>query len=182
MIQKIIQASVLNKYIFKEISNSSSSIFGITYLVTFSGISLGFGIMSSSFITNPSDSSFIQQTINLIIGISLATCAVLAGWIIWAGIIYISTSKLLKGTSTYRQTLRVIGITYGPGILFLFTHIQILGGIRIFPILGAVWILLAAVLAVHTIQKIDWFGTLLSVISGWVLCFYFIPTLLMYFL
>ena len=82
MIQKIIQASVLNKYIYKEISNSSSSIFGITYLVIFSGISLGFGIMSSSFITNPSDSSFIQQTINLIIGISLATSAVLAGWII----------------------------------------------------------------------------------------------------
>ncbi|MCH2308664.1 MAG: YIP1 family protein [SAR202 cluster bacterium] len=181
MIQKIIQASVLNTYIYEEISNNSSSIFGITYLVIFSGICLGFGVMSSSFISNPNDSSFLQQTINLIIGISIATSAVLAGWIIWSGLIYISTSKLLRGTAKYRQTLRAIGISYGPGILFLFTHIQIFG-FRIFPILGAIWILLAAVFAVHTIQKIDWLGTILSVISGWVLCFYFLPALLMYFL
>ena len=135
MIQKIIQASVLNTYIYEEISNNSSSIFGITYLVIFSGICLGFGVMSSSFISNPNDSSFLQQTINLIIGISIATSAVLAGWIIWSGLIYISTSKLLRGTAKYRQTLRAIGISYGPGILFLFTHIQIFG-FRIFPILG----------------------------------------------
>lgn len=101
-----------------------------------------------------------------ILGAARAAFVALAGWLAWAGITYVVGDKLLGGTASWGELLRTLGFAQAPGVLMILGIIPFLGT----PItaLVAVWMLVAAFIAIR--QALD-FGngkTLATVALGWV--------------
>lgn len=91
--------------------------------------------------------------------------AALVGWLVWAGVTYLVGDKLLGGNATWGELLRTLGFAQAPGLLMIFGIIPLLGA----PItlLAALWMLVAAFIAIR--QALD-FGngkTLATVVVGW---------------
>lgn len=90
----------------------------------------------------------------------------LVGWLVWAGITYVIGDKAFGGTATWGELLRTLGFAQAPGVLMILGIIPLLGT----PItaLVAMWMLVAAFIAVR--QALD-FGngkTLATVLVGWI--------------
>lgn len=112
--------------------------------------------------------SAIGQSPLGIIGAVKGAVAALVGWLVWAGITYLVGDKLLGGTATWGELLRTLGFAQAPGVLMILGIIPILG--TPITLLAALWMLVAAFIAVR--QALD-FGngkTLATVVVGW-LCY-----------
>jgi len=88
----------------------------------------------------------------------MAAVGALAGWFLWAGLVYLVGVKLLPEPQTqadFGQLLRTIGFSASPGILRLFGFIPILGALV--GAVASVWMLIAMVIAVR--QALDYRST-----------------------
>ncbi len=81
-----------------------------------------------------------------ITGIPLGVMAGLLGWILWSTLIYLIGDKLLGGTATWGELLRVLGFAQTPGILYVFAFLP--GGVFLRTLLS-VWIIVAVVVAIR---------------------------------
>ncbi|GMV05334.1 MAG: hypothetical protein AMXMBFR53_16130 [Gemmatimonadota bacterium] len=100
-----------------------------------------------------------------VFGAVRAALAALIGWLVWAGITYVVGDKLLGGTASWGELMRTLGFAQAPGLLMILGIIPFLGT----PItaLVALWMLVAAFIAIR--QALD-FGngkTLGTVVLGW---------------
>lgn len=94
--------------------------------------------------------------------------AALVGWLVWAGITYLVGDKLLGGHATWGELLRTLGFAQAPGVLMVLAIIPLLG--TPITLFAALWMLVAAFIAIR--QALD-FGngkTLATVVVGW-LCY-----------
>ncbi len=104
----------------------------------------------------------------------------LAGWFIWAYLVYLIGAKLLaqKQTSTdMGEMLRTIGFSSSPGLIRIFGIIPGLTGIVF--ILSSVWMFAAMVVAVR--QALDYTSTMRAVgvcLIGWLIQVLFIGAFL----
>lgn len=100
-----------------------------------------------------------------VFGAVRAALAALIGWLVWAGITYVVGDKVLGGTASWGELMRTLGFAQAPGLLMILGIIPFLGT----PItaLVAIWMLVAAFIAIR--QALD-FGngkTLGTVLIGW---------------
>ncbi|GAX60882.1 hypothetical protein SCALIN_C15_0023 [Candidatus Scalindua japonica] len=149
---RIIRAAKLDVHLYEEVESDKSAMRQAMVVVILSGLAYGIGSISRGGA----------------LGVSLGIVLGLAGWYIWAFIIYFIGTKLLpehQTKSDVGELLRTLGFASAPGlirVLGIFPAIQPL----VFS-LAAVWMLVAMVVAVRQAldYKATWRAVLVCIIS-----------------
>lgn len=88
------------------------------------------------------------------------------GYFIWAALTYYIGTRLFQGTADYGEMLRAIGYSYTPQVLSILSFIPCVGAI--FSLAGAIWALVAGVIAVRQALDFDTTKAVITCIIGWV--------------
>jgi len=102
--------------------------------------------------------SAIVTESNLIVAVGLSAVTGLVGWLLWSFVAMIIGTRIFGGTSGLGQMCRVIGFAYAPL------------GIGVIPwlgFIGAVWVLVAAVIAIREGMNFSVQRSIASMILGW---------------
>ena len=169
---RALDAALLRREVFRQVGEDPGAVvhaFGIVVLVAMSnGLGLA-GVM----VLDVQESVDLGNLTDRLINTWIIVMATSVGWVLWAVGSYLLSSRFLKGGGQFRHILRALGVSYSPGILLVLSPVPVVGGyIRIAVVL---WVLVVSVVALHTIQKIDWIGTVLATLGGWFLFFVFMP-------
>ena len=160
MVDRMIRASRLDVHIFEEVEADTSATrqaLSVVFLVA-----LATGIASMGTVGLP--------------GVLVGVVVAVAGWAIWAWIIYFIGTKILPEHETHAdwgQLARSLGFAQSPGVLRVFGVVPGVGSI-IFLVVS-VWMLVSMVIAVR--QALDYTSTLRAI---GVVLLGFIPYVLMY--
>ncbi len=147
LINRAFRAAKLDVHLYEEVKADRSAMRQAMLVVILSGIAAGVGSISRGGA----------------LGVALGTVMGLAGWYIWAFIIYFIGTKLLPESQTKSnvgELLRTIGFASAPGLIRVF---GIFPGVEklVFPV-ATVWMLVAMVIAVK--QALDYNGMVRAVI------------------
>ncbi len=147
LINRIFRAVKLDIHLYEEVEADKSAMRQAMLVVILSGIAAGIGSISKGGA----------------LGVALGTVMGLAGWYIWALIIFFIGTKLLpepQTKSNIGELLRTIGFASAPGLIRVF---GVFPGVEklVFPV-ATVWMLAAMVIAVR--QALDYKGTVRAVI------------------
>lgn len=147
LINRAFRAAKLDVHLYEEVKADRSAMRQAMLVVILSGIAAGVGSISRGGA----------------LGVALGTVMGLAGWYIWAFIIYFIGTKLLpepQTKSNVGELLRTIGFASAPGLIRVF---GIFPGVEklVFPV-ATVWMLVAMVIAVK--QALDYKGMVRAVI------------------
>ncbi len=147
LINRIFRAVKLDIHLYEEVEADKSAMRQAMLVVILSGIAAGIGSISKGGA----------------LGVAMGTVMGLAGWYIWAFIIFFIGTKLLpepQTKSNIGELLRTIGFASAPGLIRVF---GVFPGVEklVFPV-ATVWMLAAMVIAVR--QALDYKGTVRAVI------------------
>ena len=146
MVDRMVGASRLDIHIFEEVEADTSATrqaLSVVFLVA-----LATGIASMGTIGVP----------GLLVGVVVSV----AGWAIWAWIVYFIGTKIIPEHETHAdwgQLARSLGFAQSPGVLRVFGVVPGVGGI-IFLVVS-VWMLVSMVIAVR--QALDYTSTLRAI-------------------
>ncbi len=177
MLRMAIRAALLRREVHRHAAGDPEIILKSLGVVILSAIALSLGLLNvvEVGITQP-DLTWSMLGERLIT-VWLVVITVLLGWVLWALVVYLLGSRFLGGKAVYHQLLRVIGLCYGPGALFLLIQAP---GVGFFAaMLAALWILVAAVVGVKEMQQTDWTAAVLSTLFGWSLFLVIMPTFIL---
>lgn len=167
-ISRIIRAAKLEAHLYEEVEADKNAMRQAMLVVVLSGVAAGLGGVAKGGLP----------------GILLGTAAALAGWYIWAFLIYLIGTKLLPEPHTRSdigELLRTIGFSSSPGLIRVLGVIPGLEG-GVFFMVATVWMLVAMVVAVR--QALDYTGTMRAIavcIIGWIVQILIIMLLLSLF-
>ena len=105
-----------------------------------------------------------DQGIGAIVG---SLIGALLGWLIWSVVTYFVGTTLFKGTATVGELLRTLGFAQAPGVLYIIGVIPILGWVA--AIVIAIWILIAAIIAIRQALDITTGQAIITGIVGWLI-------------
>ncbi len=147
LISRTVRAAKLDVHLYEEVEADRSAMRQAMIVVILSGIAAGIGSISRGGA----------------LGVAMGTVMGLAGWYIWALIIYFIGTKVLPESQTKSnvgELLRTIGFASAPGLIRVF---GILPGVEklVFPV-ATVWMLVAMIIAVK--QALDYKGMVRAVI------------------
>ncbi len=147
LINRIFRAVKLDVHLYEEVEADKSAMRQAMLVVILSGIAAGVGSISKGGA----------------LGVVMGTVMGLAGWYIWALIIFFIGTKLLpepQTKSNIGELLRTIGFASAPGLIRVF---GVFPGVEklVFPV-ATVWMLATMVIAVR--QALDYKGTVRAVI------------------
>ena len=175
MLSQAIKAARLNRAVYGGLKDDVDAILHALGAVILAGMAVGLGLMGVvvDLVEQPGE---LGSVVDRLLGLWIAIMAMLVGWIVWAAIIYVLGSRFLGGRAGYRIILRGLGICYGPAVLLILLTVPLVGNPA--SLIGAVWVLAAAVVATHEIQRMDWVGAILATAPGWLIAFLVLPAFL----
>ena len=176
MLSRAIRAALLNRRIYREVADDPEAILSALGIVALVGIAMALG-RSGVLVGVTAAPIEVGSFVDRLLEIWLAVMTMMVSWILWAVVIYLLGTRFLGGGAGYRQLIRILGIIYGPGILFLLIPVPFVGGAAF--AIGALWVLVAGVVAVREVQQVDWVSAGLSTIVGWFLCLLVLPSVLL---
>ncbi|MEA3346426.1 MAG: YIP1 family protein [Chloroflexota bacterium] len=88
------------------------------------------------------------------------------GYFIWAALTYLIGTRLFEGIADYGEMLRAIGYSYGPQVLGALSFIPCIGWLL--SLAGAIWALVAGVIAVRQALDFDTSKAVITCIIGWI--------------
>ena len=177
MLRMAIRAALLRRDVHREAAEDPEIVLKSLGVVLLSAIVLSLGLLNvvEEGMSQP-DLSWSSLGSRLI-DVWLVLVTILLGWVLWALNVYLLGSKFLGGKAAYHQLLRVLGLCYGPGALFLLIQIPDVGFFT--AVAAGLWVLAAAVAGVKEIQETDWVAAVLSTLLGWALFFVIMPLVLL---
>ena len=146
MVDRMIRASRLDVHIFEEVEADTSATRQALSVVFLVALATGIASMGTIGLRG------------LLVGVVVAV----AGWAIWAWIIYFIGTKILPEHETHAdwgQLARSLGFAQSPGVLRIFGIVPVVGNI-IFLVVS-VWMLVSMVIAVR--QALDYTSTLRAI-------------------
>ncbi len=152
LIYRAFRAAKLDIHLYEEVEADRSAMRQAMLVVVLSGLAYGVGSISRGGL----------------LGLSLGVVLGLAGWYIWALIIFFVGTKLLpepQTKSNVGELLRTIGFASAPGLVRVF---GIFPAVQSFVFsLAAVWMLVAMVIAVRQAldYKTNWRAIIVCIIS-----------------
>ena len=173
MFRIAIRSARLDKTVFQEIGeNPTSVLFGLG-IVILVGIALSFTLTGGP-ITNLDRPPKFEELGSRLLSMWLTIMTLLVGWMLWSSIAYMLAGKFLQGDGGFRSTVRSLGICYSPGFLLMLTPIPAIGDP--ISIIALLWILIASVVAIHEAHNLDWLGSIMSTVTGWIIALILLPT------
>jgi len=142
MIDRMIRVCRLDVHIFEEVEADTSATRQALLVVAIVALATGIASLGTTGLSG------------LFVGVAIA----IAGWAIWAGILYLIGTKILPSHETHAdwgQLARTVGFAQSPGVFRVLGVLPVVGGI-IFLVVS-VWMLVAMVIAVR--QALDYTST-----------------------
>lgn len=150
LMDRIIGVFKLSVPTFEEIEHDQNATGQAAIVVAIVALmsALGSG-MAAAWSENPFITSFISALVWTFVG-----------WVLWAAVTYFVGTALFGGKATLNEMLRVIGFAYAPQFLAI---IPCIGGL-----VGAVWSLAAAFVAIRQGLDLDNMRALLTAVVGFI--------------
>jgi len=145
VVRNISRAALLDAEFYNRAeSDTSLELQAVTVVVVASGLA-GFG---SSAATGTS----------LAAGVGLGVLSGVFGWLVWSYVAMVVGTRIFSGTSDFGEMRRVIGFAYAP---------LAIGVIPWLGFIGAVWVLVAAVIAIREGMDFSTKRSIATMIVGW---------------
>jgi hypothetical protein len=100
-------------------------------------------------------------------GLIFGIIRALVGWAVWSLLMYWIGTAFFRGKATYGELLRCVGFAYVPSSLSFFVFIPVLGGLL--ALAGAIWALIAMIIAVRQALDVSTGKAIITAIIGWVI-------------
>jgi len=142
MVDRMIRASRLDVHIFEEVEADTSATRQALSVVVLVALATGIASLGTTGLGG------------LFVGVVVS----IAGWAIWAWIVYLIGTKIIPSHATHAdwgQLARTLGFAQSPGVFRVLGVVPVVGGI-IFLVVSA-WMLVAMVIAVR--QALDYTST-----------------------
>jgi hypothetical protein len=151
MINRIMGVLRLNAPVFEEIEHDRSATGQAALVVAVVAVLVGLG---SGFTANFGAGEFLRSFFSSLVWVFI-------GWFVWAAASYLIGTNLFKGQADLGEMLRVIGFAMAPLGLAI---IPCLGGI-----VGSIWAMAAAYVAVRQGLDLDNTRALLTIVVGFLI-------------
>jgi len=102
--------------------------------------------------------SSIATEANVLVGVGLGIASGIVGWLIWSMVAMLVGTRVFNGSSDFGQMRRVIGFAYAP---------LAIGLIPWLGIIGAIWVLVAAVIAIREGMHFSTKRSIATMVIGW---------------
>lgn len=159
IVSRAIRAAKLDVELYEEVEADETLTAQAIAVVVITAIAGGIGGALGTIITGHGVGGFF---LGLIVGPIIAVI----GYFIWAALTYLIGTNLFQGTADYGEMLRAIGYSYSPQVLTILIFIPCIGAI--FSLVGAIWSLVAGVIAVRQALDFDTTKAVITCVIGWV--------------
>ena len=159
MFNRVVRAAMLDVNLYEEVEADTSLTQEAFMVVILVSIASGIGSFLAGVIGGDIGAALIGLIFAVIMGV--------LGYYIWAYITYFVGTNLFGGTADVGELLRTLGYASGPRVLGVLAFIPCLGGLA--SLIGAIWALVAGVVAVRQALDFDTTKAILTVIIGWVI-------------
>jgi hypothetical protein len=161
MFNRMIRAAKLEVAFYNEVEADTSLNQEALMVVILVSVAAGIG----SFLQGIFQGSIGSAILGLILGAVMGV----VGYYIWAYVTYFVGTNLFHGTADVGELLRTLGYASGPRLLSILVFIPCVGALA--SLAGAIWALVAGVIAVREALDFDTGKAVITVIIGWVILF-----------
>lgn len=161
LISRMIKASMLDVAFYNEVEHDTSLNQEALMVVVITAVASGIGGFLGGIFNGGIGAAFIGLIVGVVMGI--------AGYYIWAYLTQWIGTKLFNGTAEVDELLRTLGYASAPRILSVFSFIPCVGAL--ISLVGAIWSLVAGVIAVREALDFDTGKAVLTVVIGWIIVF-----------
>lgn len=147
--QRIIGAARVDPVIYNEVEHDTSATGQAAMVVAFAALCSAIGNLGGG--------------LGIMIG---AIFSAMTGWLIWSAVTYLIGDKLLGGTATWGELLRVIGFANAPGFFLILGILPFFGWIVRFIV--GIWMLICGIVAIREALDFSTGKAILTAILGWI--------------
>jgi hypothetical protein len=159
IVDRVVRAAKLDVELYEEVEADDTLTAQAMAVVVVAAVAGGIGGALGSIITGGGVGGFFLSLI-------VSPIITVVGYLIWAAVTYLIGTRLFQGTADYGEMLRAIGYAYGPQTLGLLSFIPCVGWLV--SLVGAIWSLVAGVIAVRQALDFDTSKAVITCIIGWV--------------
>jgi hypothetical protein len=159
MFNRMIRAAKLEVAFYNEVEADTSLNQEALMVVVLVSVAAGIG----GFLQGVFQGSIGAAILGLILGAVLGV----VGYYIWAYVTYFVGTNVFHGTADVGELLRTLGYASGPKLLGILAFIPCVGPLA--GLAGAIWSLVAGVIAVREALDFDTTKAVITVIIGWVI-------------
>jgi hypothetical protein len=159
MINRVIRAAMLDVDLYEEVEADTSLTQEALMVVILVSIAAGIGGFLGGIVSGSIGGA--------ILGLILAVVLGIVNYYIWAYVTYFVGTNLFEGTADVGEMLRTLGYASGPRVLSILGFIPCVG--PLVGLVGAIWALVAGVIAVRQALDFDTTKAVITVIIGWVI-------------
>jgi hypothetical protein len=160
MVNRMIRAAMLDVNFYEEVEADTTLNQEALMVVILVSIAGGIGAFLGGLISGSIIGAIVGLIVIVIIGV--------INYYIWAYVTHFVGTNLFQGTADVGEMLRTLGYASSPRVLGVLSFIPCIGWLA--ALVGAVWALVAAVVAVR--QALDFEDTgkaIITVVIGWVI-------------
>ena len=161
MFNRVTRAAMLDVGLYEEVEADTSLNQEALIVVILLSILSGIGGFLQGVLNGDIGAALLALVVGVILGV--------VSYYIWAYVTYFVGTNLFGGTADAGELLRVLGYASGPRVLGVLGFIPCVGGLA--GLVGAIWALVAGVIAVREALDFDTTKAVLTVIIGWVIVF-----------
>lgn len=161
MINRVVRAARLDVDLYEGVEADTSLTQEALIVVVLVSIAGGIGSFLAGIFSGSIGSALLGLILSVVLGV--------ISYYIWAYVTYFVGTELFEGTADVGELLRTLGYASGPRVLSILTFIPCLGPLA--GLVGAIWALVAGVVAVRQALDFDTTKTILTVVIGWVIVF-----------
>lgn len=144
-IRRFVQAALLDVDLYNEVEADATLNRQAAAVVVIGTALAGFGSVAAT-------------DAHVFVGVITGIATGLIGWLVWSGISLVVGTRVFSGTSDYGEMVRVIGFAYAP---------LAIGVIPWLGFVGALWSLVAAVIAVREGMDFSTGRAVATMAAGW---------------
>jgi hypothetical protein len=159
MFNRMIRAAKLDVAFYNEVEADTSLNQEALMVVILVSVAAGIGSFLQGLFMGDIGSAIVGLIISAVMGV--------VGYYIWAYITYFVGTNLFHGTADVGELLRTLGYASGPKLLSILVFIPCVGAL--ISLAGAIWSLVAGVVAVREALDFDTTKAVITVIIGWVI-------------
>ncbi len=171
MLRLAFRAAIFDGSVYEEVREKQETAFSALGVTLVAGIAFGMGMWSLT--QDATRQGFrVEESFNLILAVS----TIFTSWVVWTVFVWLLGGRLFGGREGYRASLRSLGICYLPMSLWLLIGVPAVG--EVLFMLGAIWTLASAVVAVKTMHGVRWWQAGIAAAVGWFWSVVLIPVFL----
>ena len=159
MINRVIRAATLDVNLYEEVEADTSLTQEALMVVILVSIAGGIGAFLGGILGGKFVGAIIMLILTVVIGV--------VNYYIWAYVTHFVGTNLFQGTADVGEMLRTLGYASGPRVLSILGFIPCVGALA--GLVGAIWSLVAGVIAVRQALDFDTTKAVITVIIGWVI-------------